>query len=1456
MVSTTVPKDGVDNSAIGNFDTTQIPLAELATGEGINFGAQTVTINGELLVNNVFVLGPTTQPTNAVAGQMYYDQTSNLLNYYNGTEFVPLSATSTTSVESVGGGLTLTGGQLSNAGVLSVQGQTGNVSLTAGDGIGINGTTISNTGVVGLTSANSNLTVANNGGNYELTVNLGGAGVTSVNGLSGALTVANASGVGTTITIDDASTSAKGIAQFNPANFSAAGGTVNTIQDIGTGATPTFVGVNTNAITPSGTLTVGAIGQQLTLQGNASTQLTANSGGFATALGFTGVPVGNVTYTLDRTLAGGTYEICTSIGNCVGGGTTLQQAYDAGSTITTTDNRTITIELADTATDANFLVDLQCDTACSTNGRFALQDDTVDIFSVAPTAITVGSATTNVPVTISSGTGAINIGDGAQARTVNVGTGAAAQTTTLGSTNTTSTTLIQGGSGNITLNSGGTIALQDTTTIAGNLTVTGTATSALVVKASTNGSTALVVDFQQSDSDSIMRLTDTGTIGLGNSSGIAGILALSSGTAFGEIRATNVTAARVLQLPNQDGTFCVSNAGTTNCETSLQRAYDASTGGTTPEIKLDTTRNGIEIQDANSTIGSGQNFLSMRGPNAGGLGNVLVGFGTQGNLFMQPSTNRTDLVDINTSGGANLFTIDSSTSTGRVGIALTGTTLPSYTLDVGGDANLITGSVYRINGTAICSISGCTAASGSGNYIQNGTSQQTANFNIVSAAAASNAALIQGAASASTPITVIRGGATPGAGAHLLTLQDSTTTGLFWVNNAGALSFAGTGTATFTTPDTSVINAKISIASYDPGANGQMIATGIPAGASTSARAISLFDARTTNHQPTIAVFSPNQASAVGFTWNGSDTTAVLQTTDDNANGGTSESLSIQTGAGTGTNTSSGSIGIDVGAKTGAGTTGVVTIGGTNASAINLGYTSGSVNVTTTVRGLTVLRPRADNAAVLQVQDAGGTDFFTVNSLTANVVLGKASVATGRLQFQGSGSANAVILTGPTSPSNNTITLPNETGTVCTNASICTGYASTTSSIQNQNAGAQTASNFWISGSGRADTSFLVPTLDTATAAALNIGTTNATVINLNENAAVAADKTLTVTSALTTLTGATTGDALNVSNSTSTGNIAVFKDNATAVATIANGGAVLFQNETDSTTAFRILNTTGSGAVPQFVVDTSNSRTYIGNPTADTTGALLVLDTKNSAADPTGVDGGMYYNSALGTFRCYEDSKWTECLGEPKPNTNRTTKFVANGDDEVWQGYGDVLTNTGPAGSGGSVSGNLVPSVYNDTAASIGSAAGVSSGNPIYSGDRLIYQTHLDTTQASVRLWAGFTDQDLATMAASATPTGSFAAFRYDTGAGDAAWKCITNDGVSATTADSTVAIADDQKFEIILDAGVRAVFKINGQTVCNVTTTLPSSVLHRVVNSITALNAAIKTIYVGWIYVEGDPL
>ena len=66
-------------------------------------------------------------------------------------------------------------------------------------------------------------------------------------------------------------------------------------------------------------------------------------------------------------------------------------------------------------------------------------------------------AAANSAITLNSGTNAISISTDASATTVNIGTGAAVKTVMLGSTNSTSTTTISSGSGNIVNNSGMTI---------------------------------------------------------------------------------------------------------------------------------------------------------------------------------------------------------------------------------------------------------------------------------------------------------------------------------------------------------------------------------------------------------------------------------------------------------------------------------------------------------------------------------------------------------------------------------------------------------------------------------------------------------------------------------------------------------------------------------------------------------------------------------------------------------------------------------------------------------------------------------------------------------------------------------------------------------------------------------------------------------------------------------------
>lgn len=188
----------------------------------------------------------------------------------------------------------------------------------------------------------------------------------------------------------------------------------------------------------------------------------------------------------------------------------------------------------------------------------------------------------------------------------------------------------------------------------------------------------------------------------------------------------DLSSPQTINLPDSSGTICLDSG---NCGTTigkLQNAYSYSTGGTSPEIKLDGTRNGIEIQDADSTIGNSQNFLSLRGPNAGGLGTIRVGFGINGNLYMQPGSDTNpassdSLIDVNNAAGNNVLTVETFNGAGRVGVALGSANNPTYPLDVGGDIN--TSTQYRIGGGVALTSSALSFTAASTATIQPANSQ-------------------------------------------------------------------------------------------------------------------------------------------------------------------------------------------------------------------------------------------------------------------------------------------------------------------------------------------------------------------------------------------------------------------------------------------------------------------------------------------------------------------------------------------------------------------------------------------------------------------------------------------------------------------------------------------------------------------------------------------------------------
>ena len=115
---------------------------------------------------------------------------------------------------------------------------------------------------------------------------------------------------------------------------------------------------------------------------------------------------------------------------------------------------------------------------------------------------------------------------------------------------------------------------------------------------------------------------------------------------------------------------------------------------------------------------------------------------------------------------------------------------------------------------------------------------------------------------------------------------------------------------------------------------------------------------------------------------------------------------------------------------------------------------------------------------------------------------------------------------------------------------------------------------------------------------------------------------------------------------SAGTGNLLRVRDTtATAqdVLTVADGGATTFRNQTNSATAFQVQN---AGGVSILTVDTSGGNLQVGSNTTDSTANLFVLDSYDQATDPSGTDGGMYYNTNLSRFRCYEGGAWANCVG------------------------------------------------------------------------------------------------------------------------------------------------------------------------------------------------------------------
>lgn len=472
-------------------------------------------------------------------------------------------------------GLTVTvGGSLSVTSALTL-----GSALTVANG-GTGATSLTSNGVLVGQGASAITSVAAGGAGLCLLSTAGtptwgacsGGGVSSLNSLTGALSIANASGVGTTVTIDNASTSAKGIASFNSSNFSVTSGAVNTIQNIGTGATPTFTGVNTNTITPSGALTLGATGQSFTVQGSAASTITATDSGNTTTISFT-APTAARAIVIPN--ASGT--IC------------LQSSTSCGF-LSSSDTDVAKLSATQVFTGVNTFRN-------SASSAFSVQNaaGTTTVLGVNTSSVLVRVSGAGSDADATSGTGAIQIGDDAS------GNLAFDANEIIARNNGSMTTLfVQNGGGGLTV--GANAATFQ------NATNTGTAFRVL----NSTGNALMTVDTSEGELELGQGSTLTGTL-LFRSAAHSFIVTLKPGAQ---------TAHRAIVLPDEDGTLCIRSS--TNCGFALS---------TNPVITGSITVNGHIISGGSTpAIAAGAAActtptVSVNGTDTAGLITVTSGTG-------------------------------------------------------------------------------------------------------------------------------------------------------------------------------------------------------------------------------------------------------------------------------------------------------------------------------------------------------------------------------------------------------------------------------------------------------------------------------------------------------------------------------------------------------------------------------------------------------------------------------------------------------------------------------------------------------------------------------------------------------------------------------------------------------------------------------------------------------------
>jgi hypothetical protein len=618
--------------------------------------------------------------------------------------------------------------------------------------------------------------------------------------------------------------------------------------------------------------------------------------------------------------------------------------------------------------------------------------------------------------------------------------------------------------------------------------------------------------------------------------------------------------------------------------TALQVSNNATIGGTLGVTGLTTATGGLTIGSGTSFINQGSTvFSAMNISDVAGGGNIgtaaaTVDIATTFNvaqttagqtLSLPPPTSTTAgrMAFVNNTGSASFTMYGSVIATGKSNAFIWNGTTWVTTVS-------LSGSVVNTIGTLDSVSKVADGASITANAIYLQTADAT-----YAGLVSTGTQTFAGAKTFNALVTAQAGLTVSGAAISLndnsnfnTTINTGTSTGTVTIGsaNAGAIGVQSGSTISLTAATSIDITGTTNI--NTSGANATNIGTGTNTGTigigSATAGTISIQSAGAINSTAGAASTISTSAGALTLT---SAAAATWSTTAGN--------LTLQAGSGTvslGTSTAltaSGALGITSGGANAltldTGGAATLSVGATNANALSISRSG----ITTTVNGILTVAENTNLNGNTTIGNAT-TDRLTVTSQ----ILGQDA-----LVFQGAtdnGFTTTLRLTDPTA--NNVITLPNESGTICTTGSVCTGYA-------------PSATNGYV---------------ELAPASAQTDATNNASIY---------------------------------INKTSGTGNILQLQKSGTDVMSISNTGTVLFRNTANSATSFRIQRSTSDNI---FSVDTSSNRIKIGNDSAgsgaDTT--LFIIDSATTTNAPTGVNGGMFYDSTTNKFRCYENSAWKDC--------------------------------------------------------------------------------------------------------------------------------------------------------------------------------------------------------------------